>query len=615
MPARSPAALALAAALLAIPSAEAADPRAVLLRAKAATGGDRWDDVATLHARWKVRSGGLDGREETWHDVRRGRWARQLRLGPARFGAGFDGERVWSHDDSGHVRPEEGADAREGAANDAYRAALGYWFPERWPATIEDAGERREGERAFSVVRVTPRGGRPYELWVDAATGRFDRWTERDATRLRTVHLSDYRQVGGVWLPHAVRSTTGDAKYDDHYTLEHAALGESIADERFAPPPPPPADFAIADGRAATTVPFQLANHHIYVDVRLNGKGPFRLLADTGGSNIVTPALARELGLETAGALEGRGVGERSEDVALTRVGTVELGEASLKDQLFAVFPLAGLDAAEGVEVQGLIGYEVFKRFVVTIDYAARRLTLHDPRAFRPDGRGVAVPFTFDGHVPQVDGTLDGIAGKFWIDTGSRASLSVFRPFADRHGLVERYAARLEAVTGWGIGGPARALLARARRLTLGDVVVERPVIDISVRTEGTTDDRYGAGNVGGVILKRFTVTFDYGTQRIFFAPNAAAREPEPHDRAGLWLNAAGGAFEVMDVVAGGPAAKAGVRVGDRVVAVDGTPAAKLGLPDLRERLRTSRPGTKVRLTLESAGTRRDVTVALADLV
>jgi hypothetical protein len=347
----------------------------------------------------------------------------------------------------------------------------------------------------FSLVRVTPRGGRPFELWVEAATGRFDRWTERDATRVRTVHLSDYRPVGGVWLPHAVRSTTGDPRYDDHYALERAVLDEAIADERFRPPPAPPPDFTIAGGRTATTLPFQLANHHVYVDVRLNGKGPFRLLADTGGSNIVTPAVARELGLEATGALEGRGAGERSEDVALTRIGEVEVGEARLTDQLFAVFPLAGLDAAEGVTVQGLIGY-----------------------------------------------------------------------------LRE--------------GG--------------GD----------------TTDDRYGAGNVGGTVLKRFTVTFDHGGQRIFFAPNAAAREPEPHDRAGLWLNAAaGGAFEVMDVVAGGPAAKAGVRVGDRIVAVDGTPAAKLTLPDLRERLRTSRPGTEVRLTLESAGTRRDVTVALADLV
>lgn len=615
MPARPLAALALAALVAVPPAAAAADPGAVLQRAKSATGGDRWNAVRTVYTRARVRSGGLDGVEETWLDVRRGRWARRLQLGPARFGGAFDGERVWSQDDSGHVRPEEGADAREGAANDGYRAALGYWFPERWPAAVEDAGARREGDRVFSVVRLTPRGGRPYELWVDAATGRFDRWTERDATRVRTVFLSDYREVGGVSLPHAVRASTGDPKYDDHYALERVVLDEPIADDRFAPPPPPPPDFAIAGGRPATTLPFQLANHHIYVDVRLNGKGPFRLLCDTGGSNIVTPALARELGLEALGALEARGVGEKSEDVALTRVGTVELGDASVKDQLFAVLPLAGLDAAEGLTVQGLIGYEVFKRFVVTIDYAARRLTLHDPRVFRPDGGGVAVPFTFDGHVPQVEGTLDGVAGKFWIDTGSRGSLAVFAHFADRHGLVDRYGARLEAVTGWGIGGPARALLARAERLTLGDVVIEKPVIDISVQKEGASADRYGAGNVGGAILKRFTVTFDYGRQRIVFVPAASGGAPEPYDRSGLWLNAAGGAFEVMDVVADGPGAKAGVRVGDRVVAVDGTPAASLALPDVRERLRASKPGTKVRLTLESAGTRRDVTVALADLV
>ena len=66
-----------------------------------------------------------------------------------------------------------------------------------------------------------------------------------------------------------------------------------VEDSAFKLPAPPPPDFALAGGKTSTTVPFELVNNHIYVDVRLNGKGPYRLMCDTGGANIVTPELFR----------------------------------------------------------------------------------------------------------------------------------------------------------------------------------------------------------------------------------------------------------------------------------------------------------------------------------
>lgn len=614
--ARTAVALALAVTSVSPSLVRAADPRVALARAKEATGGARWDAVRTTYARTKVRSGGLEGVVESWGDVRRGRHVRRYTFGPTRGGAGYDGTQAWSQDDSGQVRIEEGADAREGAVNEAYRTALAYWFPDRWPAAIEDGGEKREGDRRFTVVRITPRGGRPFDLWVDVATGLVDRRAEKDATRVRTTFLSDYREVAGLHVPFAIRETTGDPKYDAFFTLEDISFDAPLEEARFAPPPPPPPDFAIAGEAVTATVPFALVNNHIYVDVRLNGKGPFRFLCDTGGSNFMTPAVARALGVETQGALEARGAGEKSETVALARIGTLELGDVSLRDQLFTVAPFDELSAVEGLEVQGLVGYEIFKRFAVTIDYPARKLTVHAPGTLREEGLGAALPFRFDEHVPQVEGALDGIPGTFWIDTGSRGSLALERAFADRHGLVQRYRARLKAVTGWGIGGPARALLARAGRLTLGDgVVVERPVIDISASEGGGPANQYIAGNIGGAILKQFAVTFDYARQRILFGRKGATTV-EPYDRSGLWLNLGkGGAFEVMDVIPGGPGAKAKLRVGDRIVAVGGKPASGLTLGDLRERLRTGPAGSRVELTVESGGRRRIATVVLADLV
>jgi membrane-associated protease RseP (regulator of RpoE activity) len=170
-------------------------------------------------------------------------------------------------------------------------------------------------------------------------------------------------------------------------------------------------------------------------------------------------------------------------------------------------------------------------------------------------------------------------------------------------------------MTGWGVGGPARGLLARAKVLKLGGVEVDAPTVDLSQQKKGSFTDPYVAGNLGAGMVKRFNVTFDYGHQRIIFESNANTGRPDTCDRAGMWLNRASDGFEVVDVVAGGPAEAAGVKVGYRIAAIDGTPVEKLSLPALRERFRNEPVGTAVKLTVLAGGERREVTLVLRDLV
>ena len=488
-------------------------------------------------------------------------------------------------------------------------------YPQRWPAQIEDANEREEGERRFTTLRITPKEGRPFELWIDAATMLVDRIVEKAAIETRTTFLSDYRTVDGVKLPFASRSTNGDSRYDQFATIDTVALNVPVQDAAFKLPAPPPPDFSITGDKTWTAVPFELLNNHIYLNVKLNGKGPYRFLCDTGGVNIITPELAKELGVASEGALEGRGVGEKSEDIGLTKVEKVQIGDATIANQVFAVYPLGPFSAVEGVPQFGLVGYEVFKRFVAKVDYENGLLTLWLPAAFSYKGTGKVVPFAFNEHIPQVEGSIDGFAGKFDIDTGSRGSVTILAPFAEKNHLKDHFGTVVPAMTGWGVGGSARGLLARAKVLRLGGVEVDAPMVDLSQQKKGSFTDPYVAGNVGAGVLKRFNVTFDYGHQQMIFEPNANALRPDTWDRAGMWLNSASDGFEVMDVVAGGSAEAAGVKVGYRIAAIDNTPVEKLSLSAVRERFRTEPAGTAVKLTVLEGGKRREVTLVLRDVV
>jgi hypothetical protein len=579
-------------------------PAEILAKAKEAAGGDAWDVVRNSHFTVKVSTSGLEGTAEGWDDVLTGRFRNSYAIGPITGGEGFDGETAWSVDGSGQVRPEEGDDNRLGTANEAYRRCLAYWYPERWPAEMEYTGEEEEDSRRYHIVRITPEGGRPYDTWFDAETWLAHRTVEETAMETRTSFFTDYREVNGVMMPFGFRSTNGETQYDMFGTLESIEFNEEMDEGLFNMPAPPPADFVFAEGKTSTRIPFELINNHIYLNVIINGQGPFRLLLDTGGANIVTPTVAAELGLEPEGAVQGRGVGEESEDVSFMKVETMTIGDITLSNQLFMAFPLESFGNIEGVPFLGIVGYEVFKRFVVMVDYERSLITLTVPSAFEYGGNGKVVPFQFSGHTPQVVGSIDGIPGKFDIDTGARSSLSLFSPFVKEHDLEAHF-----------VGGSVRSQVTRAEVLWLGDVEVRNPVTTLSLQQSGAFTDPYVAGNVGAGVLKRFNVTFDYENQKIIFEPNANFSKPDVFDRSGMWLNIVGEAFEIMDAPKGGPAATAGLMVGDKIVAVDGQSVNEMSLPALRLRFRTDPPGKEVRLTVVRDGKKTEITVVLRELV
>jgi hypothetical protein len=598
-----------------LPAAAATSAQEILDKAKQASGGDAWNSIHTTHATLTLKTSGLNGNLEIWEDNVAGHSVVRYKMGPATGAEGFDGKVVWSQDSSGQPLADEGGEARQGAANEAYRRTHAYWFPQRWPAQVEYSGEKQDNGKNFFVLRITPKGGRPFDVWIDASTYLFDHTVEKAELDTKTSYFSDYRDVDGVKVPFAERTTNGDSKYDQFVTIEKIEFNQPIQEAQFHMPAPPAPDFAIADGKTSSTVPFELVNNHIYLEVKLNWNGPYRVLCDTGGANIVTPTLARELGLKSEGALQGRGVGEKSEDVGLVKLEKLEVGDATLSNQLFAVFPMESFSTVEGVPENGMIGFEVFKRFVVKVDYEHQTLTFTMPAAFAYQGDGTNVPFQFNDHIPQVEGSIDGIAGKFDIDTGSRSSIDLLKPFVEKNNLVAHYNAKIEAVTGWGVGGAARSLVTRAEVLRLGTVEVIRPVTELSLQKQGSFSSAYVAGNVGAGVLKRFNITFDYPHQQLIFEHNANYDKPDVFDRSGMWLNQSTGSFEVVDVIADGPAASAGLHTGDKIQTIDGQTADQLSLAEIRHRFKSEPAGTKLHLTVQSGEQKRDVDLTLKDLV
>jgi hypothetical protein len=374
-------------------------------------------------------------------------------------------------------------------------------------------------------------------------------------------------------------------------------------------------DAEINSPSGRTTVPFKLLNNHIYAQVRINGKGPFLCIFDTGGHDILTPETAKALAVKSEGEAPGTGAGEGVVNVGFSKGVTFQIGDLTLRDQTVTVVPF-GSPGVEGFNEQGMLGFELFRRFVTVIDYGAATLTFIDPAKFDPRGAGVAVPFKFYDHLPQVAGAFEGQGGALDIDTGSRAEVTMTKPFVDAKGLVASHPKGILAVDGWGVGGPSRSYVTRASSLSLGSVKIDGLVAGLATQGKGSFADPNYIGNVGSGLLKRFVVTFDYGHQVMYLKPlPAPVADTNVFDRAGWWINAVPAGFKIVNLSAGGAAEAAGLKTGDEVTAVDGVKAATIGLSDLRRRLRDEAAGTRLTLTVVSGGKSHAVRLVLKDQI
>ena len=569
----------------------------------------------TLRTDYSLAGQGLKGTAFSIVDLKSGFYAEGFSLGPTGGGDGFDGKRPWMKDQSGAVTPEEGGDKLQLAINNAYRNANMWWRPDRGGAAIEDLSPRQADGRDFAVLKVTPRGGKPFEAWFDTNTYLLVKTIEVQGFIPIITTFADYRIDNGVMLAHKQVSDSGGGEEGlVTQTITRVQVGPAQLPSAFAAP-----DWSRADVHLvgkATSIPFELFNNHVFVNVMVNGKGPFRFIVDTGGHDIVTPSTVAALNLDAQGDAPAHGAGEATVSSGFAKVRALKIGSLTIRDQTMTVLDFDA-PGVEGVRTDGMIGFEVFRRFVTTFDYANRRLTLTDPKAFEASKAGTPIKFRFYDHLPQVEGSIDGVPARFDIDTGSRSELDLTKPFVQSTHWRDSHPKGVLAVTGWGVGGPGKSYSVRGRELKLGEMSGVNFIVGLSTQDSGAFSDPNYEGNVGSGYLKRYTVTFDYDRQTMYLKPRAdRISDAGAFDRSGMWVNAReSGGYQIMDVSAAGPAQNAGLRVGDVIDAVDGQLVTEGGLSDFRLRLRTDPVGSKVKLKVSRGSEHPEVTLILADQI
>jgi hypothetical protein len=364
----------------------------------------------------------------------------------------------------------------------------------------------------------------------------------------------------------------------------------------------------------ATTVPYAFVDNRIIVQCTIDKKGPYAFVLDTGaGITSVTPAVAKALGLHTARTADISGVGNAMQAAQTANLRSLRIGAFTFADVPALVIDLSRISERSGIApFDGVIGQPLLRDFAVAIDADADTVTLSRvPLSPRPGSWTVR----FAGDIPHVSASIDGQRGTVVLDTGDRSSLTLFAGFAKAHAFYGRRPALRDALTGYGIGGPVYGDVFRAKHFVLFGVTIDGIVTRASRQRGGAFATLPDAGSVGGGVLRRFNITYDYPRSVLIVSPSRQFHAPEPYDRSGMWLSLAGGHIAVTAVTAGGPAQRAGVHANDLLEAIDGEPVDAHGLFGARRTLASSPAGAVVVLTLSRDGRRLQRPLTLRDQI
>jgi hypothetical protein len=260
----------------------------------------------------------------------------------------------------------------------------------------------------------------------------------------------------------------------------------------------------------------------------------------------------------------------RAAGLAAGKPAILSLSRSTLTIPRLSTTELASLQRTEGHAIDGVLGAELFRKYVVQIDYDTRVLRLFDPSTFTPDAGAESVPLFIKDDKAYVHCaiTMPGVVERdelFLVNPSSGGALS--------HPAFAR--SDVPANT------PPRDL-GRATRFRIGSFAFDG-VNGVSAPP-----------SIGGEILHRFTVTFDYSRSTLWLEAGRHFGDAWMFDMSGLDLawNATRTQIDVVHVFEQTPGQEAGLRAGDVIVAIDNQRIAAFDLDQVVKMLHLARTYT-----------------------
>ena len=347
--------------------------------------------------------------------------------------------------------------------------------------------------------------------------------------------------------------------------------------------------------KKSITINFKSSNNLIIIPVAINNSDTLNFILDTGVRYPIITELpfVNKLNLNFLQPINVQGLGEGEQLTAYrSDNNTINLDELVAYDQEIHMVINENFQISHilGIPVHGLIGFNLFKDYVVKIDYPEHKITLIKPEYFtyKERERDIVLPLSFEQGKPFVTTSIvtdknEDVPVKLLVDTGASDAIWLSTNSDSRISLPENH---IETFLGRGLSGDLYGKKGRIGAIWVGPLVLYEPIVafpenDLVDQLIGKNDRN---GTLGAEILRRFYLTIDYPGKRLILRPNGYLKDEFNYNMSGLEVaNPMPGLpiFLVSNIRKNSPAYYAGILENDQIISLNNTTNKSLTLNDI----------------------------------
>jgi predicted aspartyl protease len=378
-----------------------------------------------------------------------------------------------------------------------------------------------------------------------------------------------------------------------------------------------PYGFDLNDGLSSVELTFKNESNLMIIPIKINGAGPYNFILDSGSESgmIFDKLIIGKNNLVNARVIPVYAKnGTKITDIYVANNIDVDLRGVSGADQSMYVLQenFVNIENVLGVEAHGILGSEIFNRFVVEIDYIKMKVRLTKPSAFKLPRGYKKFEISIENSRPFMNVKVkqkgeESIDIKLLIDTGASGALLLD---ADNSEEIKIPQKTVDHVIGRSIGGVLNGKVGRVKRVKIGKFKFRKVLSSypeewrVSEKSEIDSEGNLRYGTIGADLFSRFDVIFNYGENTLYLKKNEAYNMPFRYNTIGMNVMAYGDKLNVYfinDLIKGSPAEKAGLQVDDEVIALNGSPAFFYDLTEVNSILKRNK-GERLRLIIRRDG-------------
>lgn len=228
------------------------------------------------------------------------------------------------------------------------------------------------------------------------------------------------------------------------------------------------------------------------------------------------------------------------------------------------------LTAVYGERIDGIIGYSVFSRYIIKVNYDSAKIEFWTKGTMKYPRGGHLLRPSITSLPVQTAKVKDesAVETRFLIDMGAGLNVLFSRDFINDSSLLRKNR-KLYTKEAEGLGGKVDMHLTVLKELRLGPYKFRNVPVNVFDDEYNVTSYPHLGGLIGNDLLRRFNVIINYEKREIHLLPNSHFYDAFDYSYSGLELYLINGRILIGDVATGSPAEKAGLREGDVVVAIN----------------------------------------------